>query len=215
MRNNRKALGITIIVLGLLIVGFIIYLTFFAGQRQEEPVIEEEPFFTGQLPPSSATTSDPTITPGDQPRNYQQYDLSQEDEHKINQNDLVKISQAFAERFGSYSNYSNYSNFLDLKIFMTDTMKTWADRYVADLRSSSQAADEYYGITTKAVTSIVEQYNDTAGTASILVTTQRRESTSQVNEGQAFLQKIQIGLKKVAGEWLVDRAYWQPLPDNQ
>jgi len=213
MRNNRKTLGITIIILGLIILGFIIYLTFFAGQKSDEPLIEEEPFFTGQLPPSSGTTTDPTTTPGDQPRNYQQYDLSQEDEHKINQHDLVKISQAFAERFGSYSNYSNYSNFSDLKIFMTDTMKAWADKYVSDLRSSSQSADEYYGITTKAVTSIVEQYNDAAGTASILVTTQRRENSSQVNEGQVFLQKIQIGLKKIAGEWLVDRAYWQPLAE--
>lgn len=210
MRNNRRTLGIIIIVLGLIIFGFVIYLTFFTGRDQEEPQpVQEETVFTGQLPSGSQTT-DPATTPGDQPRNYQKYDLSQEDEHKINQHDLVKISQAFSERFGSYSNYSNYSNFSDLKIFMTETMRAWADSYVTELRSSSEAADEYYGITTKAISSIVEQYNDAAGTASILITTQRRESAIQANEGDLFLQNIQIGLKRVAGEWLVDRAYWQP-----
>lgn len=207
--NNRKTLGIAIIVIGIILLAILIYLSFFAKNEPEPtPVDSETPGITGQLPASSEN-QESTTTPSDQPRNYQKYDISKEEEHKTNQNDLVKISQVFAERFGSYSNYSNYSNFSDLKLFMTDTMKSWADKYVEELRSSSQGGQEYFGIITKAITSKVEAYNESAGSASIMVTTQRRESTSQVDEGEAYLQDIQIGLKKVNGSWLVDKAYWQ------
>jgi hypothetical protein len=138
------------------------------------------------------------------------YDISQEPPHQPNQNDLVKTSQAFVERFGSYSNYSNFSNFSDLKLFMTDTMKDWADRHVSELKSTNQNLDSYFGVTTKAISSAVTSYNDNAGTAKILVTAQRRESTSQVNEGEAYIQTIEVSLRKINGDWLVDSAYWQP-----
>lgn len=209
MITNRRTIGIAVIAIGLVLLAVLIYLSFFAKNEPEPvPVIDQAPVVTGQLPPGSDNV-DPTTTPGDQPRNYQKYDISQEEEHEIGQQDLIKISQAFAERFGSYSNYSNYANFSDLKIFMTDTMKSWADKYVEELRSSSQGGTDYFGITTVAVTSEVEAFNESAGSASIMVTTQRRESTSQVDEGEAYIQKIQIGLKEVNGEWLVDKAYWQ------
>ena len=209
MITNRRAIGITVIALGVVLLAVLIYLSFFAkNEPAATPPVTDTPAVTGQLPAGSEEV-EPTTTPGDQPRNYQQYDITQEEEHEIGRQDLVKISQAFAERFGSYSNYSNYANFSDLKIFMTDTMKSWADKYVEELRSSSQGGTDYFGVTTVAVTSEVEAFNESVGSASIMVTTQRRESTSQVDEGEAYTQKIQIGLKKVDGSWLIDKAYWQ------
>jgi len=207
MRNNRKISGIVIVAIGLILIILIIYFGFIKKNPTVEPVISDTPFITGQLPGGAGDT--PTTTPSDQPRNYQQYEVGVEGEHQTDENDLVKISQAFAERFGSYSNYSNYSNFTDLKLFMTDDMKIWADDYVEDLKESSQNDGEYYGITTTALTSEVLDYNEGASEARIMVNTQRRESTSQVNEGQAYLQEIEITLKKVNGNWLVDKAYWQ------
>lgn len=209
MRNNRRTLGIIIIALGFIILALLLYLSFFVRPSEgPEPVTVDVPPITGQLPPSQENT-EPTVTPNEQPRNYQKYDITQEEEHEVNEQDLIKISQAFAERFGSYSNYSNYSNFSDLKIFMTEEMKIWADKYVEELRSSSQGATDYYGVTTNAITSEVLSFNDNSGSAAIMVTTQRRESTSQVNEGSAYIQDIQITLKRLNGEWLVDKAYWQ------
>ncbi len=209
MITNRRTIGITVIALGVVLLAVLIYLSFFAKNEPEPvPVGEETPVVTGQLPAGSENI-EPTTNPSDQPRNYQKYDITQEEEHEIGRQDLVKISQAFAERFGSYSNYSNYANFSDLKIFMTDTMKSWADKYVEELRASSQGGADYFGVTTVAVTSEVEAFNESNGSASIMVTTQRRESTSQVDEGEAYIQKIQIGLREVNGEWLIDKAYWQ------
>lgn len=209
MITNRRTIGITVIAIGVILLAVLIYLSFFAKNEPEtEPVNTETPAVTGQLPPSG-DNQESTTTPSDRPVDSQKYDISQEEEHQINQHDLSKLAQLFAERFGSYSNYSNYANFSDLKIFMTDTMKSWADKYVEELRSSSQGGVDYFGITTEAITSEVEAYNESSGSASILVTTQRRESTSQIDEGEAYMQKIQIGLKKVNGEWLIDKAYWQ------
>ena len=206
MQTNRKSLGIIIIILGFIILGLIIYFGFILRDKNQEPLQTEKlPEITNQLPAGEET---PTTTPGDRPRNYQQYDISQEAEHKINRTDVIKLAESFAERLGSFSNYSNYSNFSDLSIFMTDNMKTWADDYVAELRANTKNNEEYYGITTVALTGQAVSYDEEAGTAKIIVVTQRRESTGQANEGQAYNQNIEITLKKVNGDWLVDKAYW-------
>jgi hypothetical protein len=208
MQTNRKSLGIFIIILGLILLGLIIYFSFFYGTNEPAvaPVDNTGTTIINQLPGGDGT---PTTTPGDKPRNYQQYDLSQAGSYQSGEADLVKTAEAFAERFGSYSNYSNFSNFSDLQIFMTSSMKTWADEYVAGLRAAAKDGEAYYGITTNAVTGKASAYDDKAGTAQITITTSRRESASQGVESSAYNQDIELSLKKVNGEWLVDKAVWQ------
>jgi hypothetical protein len=208
MQTNRKSLGIFIIILGLILLGLIIYFSFFYGAKEPvvTPVDNNGTPIINQLPGGDYT---PTSTPGDKPRNYQQYDLSQAGSYKPGEDDLVKTAEAFAERFGSYSNYSNFSNFSDLQIFMTSSMKTWADEYVAGLRAAAKEGEAYYGITTNAITGKAIEYNESAGTAKIVITTSRRESASEGLESSAYNQDIELSLKKVNGEWLVDRAVWQ------
>lgn len=205
MQTNRKQLGIIIIIVGFLILVAIIYFAFFRKTTTVTPVTTE-PTGTAQLPAGPETG---TTTPGDKPRNYQQYNISKEAPHEINGNDLAKIAMSFSERLGSYSNQSNYGNFLDLKIFMTDSLKSWADNYVATLKEQTKGQTSYYGISTKAITSEVKSFDNTSGTAEIVVTTERRESTEKIGGGEAYLQKVDIGFLKVNGEWLVDKAYWE------
>jgi len=209
MRNTRKISGIVIVVIGLILIFLIIYFGFIKKDPAATPVITDPPFVTGQLP--GGVGGAPATTPSDQPRNFQQYELGAEGDRQTDENDLVKISEAFAERFGSYSNYSNFSNFTDLKLFMTDDMKIWADAYVENLKENSPNHDEFFGITTTSLTSEVLDYDENTGEARIMINTQRRESTSLVNEGQAYFQKIEITLKKVNNSWLVDRAMWQEI----
>jgi hypothetical protein len=209
MRNNRRILGIVVIILGILILALVIYLFFF--DKPTSPVdrpIEQGQTSTSTLPTTEDTDENIDISTGDKPRNFQEYDISQEDEHEINEQDLVKTAEAIAERFGSFSNYSNYSNFSDLKIFMTTKMKDWAENYVADLKDSASGYDEYYGVTTVAISSRVKNYIPDQR-AVITVTTQRIESGSQINEGEAYNQDIEITLENQGGSWLVDSAYWQ------
>lgn len=194
--------------MGLILLGLVIYFSFFYGTDEPAvtPIDNGAPTVINTLPDGEVT---PTTTPGDKPRNYQQYDLSQAGSYKSGEADLVKTAEAFAERFGSYSNYSNFSNFSDLQIFMTSSMKTWADEYVAGLRAAAKDGDAYYGITTTAITGKASAYDEKAGTAQITISTARRESIGEGSESSAFNQDIAISLKKVNGEWLVDKAVWQ------
>jgi len=202
---NRQKLGILIIVLGLIVLLLIIYFGFLR-KASETTTPSGEQTVTGQLPGEPETG---TTTPSDKPRNYQQYDISQEPVHQTDANDLAKMAMAFAERFGSYSNQSNYGNFTDLKIFMTDSLKDWVDTYVAGLKEKAQDSNSYYGISTKALTSEVNKFDNAQGQASITVATQRRESTAQVENSNTYIQNIRIDMLKINGEWLVDSVYWE------
>ncbi|HZJ41631.1 MAG TPA: hypothetical protein VFD51_01280, partial [Patescibacteria group bacterium] len=156
MRNNRKTLGVIVVALGVLILALVIYLFFFnkaPNEVQTEEIINNNPI--SNLPTTGDANVDPNITPGDRPSTRTEYDISAEDEHEINEQDLVKTAKFIAERFGSYSNYSNYSNFSDLEIFMTSKMKAWANNYVSDLKASIDGGDEYFGVTTNAISAKV------------------------------------------------------------
>ncbi len=207
MQTNRKQAGILIVLLGLLIILLIIYFGFI---KSKTPTTNQPttgtPTSTAQLP-SGPTTG--TTTPGDTPQNHQQYDLSKEAPHQLNGNDLSKIGMAFAARFGSYSNQSNYNNFTDLKIMMTDSLKTWVDSYVAALKANAQNSATYYGINTKAITADIANFDYSAGTGKIIVTTERSESTDKIGGGTPYEQKLDLTFKKVGGDWLVDNAYWE------
>ena len=204
-QDNRKKIGLVVIIIGLLIIIAIIYFGFF---RNKAAVVETPAGPTinnNQLP--AGTSSEPVIEAA---RNENiTYDLTKEKPHKINGSDVAKIAMAFAERFGSYSNQSSYGNFTDLKIWMTNNMKDWADNYVIDLKASSTNQTGYYGITTKALTSEVKKFDDNAGIAQIVITTQRQETTVDSNSKPSYIQKLDLDYKKVNNEWLVDRAYWE------
>ena len=198
-------MGILIVVAALMVIAIIVYLFFIKKERVYVPGTETTPGVGDELPVADTTG---TTTPSDAPRNYQQYDLASEAEHKTNGGDLGKVAMSFAERFGSFSNQSNYGNFTDLKILMTEAMKTWADRYVNDLKAQP-VSGTYYGITTKAITYEIKKFDEASGQAEILVTTQRRESTEKINGGEPYIQNLTLGLEKVSGTWLFARAYWE------
>lgn len=204
MSANRKKLGLLLIIVGAILLGLIIYFAFIKKAPSTTPTTPSENPIIGQLPPVEPT---PT-TPGDRPRKTT-YDVSKETPHKINAADLEKIAMAFAERFGSFSVDSNYGNFTDLKLSMTESFKNWVDTYVAGLKEKNKNVTGYYGITTSALTTEVKSFNDQAGTAEIVVTTERSESKEEINGGATYQQKITLKFLKVNNEWLVDEAYWE------
>ncbi|MCF7860290.1 hypothetical protein K9M09_01590 [Patescibacteria group bacterium] len=202
--NNHKKLGIFIVIVGLLIIAAIIYFIYFRRSfaPTTAPVVNTVPIV--QILPVTDTSS---TTPSDRPRNYQQYDISQEDSHTTNANDVAKLASAFAERLGSYSNQSNYSNFEDLNIFMTDSMRDWAKNYVEKMRQENPYSGSYYGVTTKAVSTEVESFNDALGSAEVIISTQRRELNLDGGENN-YQQNLRLTFVKESDQWLVDGAYW-------
>jgi len=201
--KNRERTGLIFVIVGLIILFLLIYFSFF--RKEEETETEPaESVITAQLPSGIDSTA---TTTGERQRDHTQYDISQEAAHKFNANDLSKMAEAFSERFGSFSNQSDYGNFTDLKIFMTDSLKEWADNYVEKLRQENTATG-YYGVTTHALTTTVDSFDDKAGTAKVTVTTERSESTETIGGGVPYSQKLDLNYLKVNGEWLVDGVYW-------
>jgi len=200
--NNNKRLGIIFLIIGVIILFFLIYFSFF-NRGTETPSPAATSTEPGQLP--SGTDSAGTTTT--RVRDYTKYDISKEASHQFNSNDLSKQAMAFSERFGSFSNQSNYGNFTDLKIFMTDSLKEWADGYVEKLRREDTHTG-YYGITTRAMSAEVTSFDDQAGTAKVTVTTERSESAETIGGGAPYSQKLDLNYLKVNGEWLVDGVYW-------
>ncbi|MFH1822718.1 MAG: hypothetical protein ABH830_03380 [Patescibacteria group bacterium] len=200
--NNRRLLGILIIIVAILIIIGIVYIIFFYDFTPEELTIEETLKEVSTLP-----ATEPAALPiVEVPETKVTPKISDEE---ITREDLKRMAASFTERFGSYSNHSNYGNILDLKIFMSNNMKAWADNYIDTTRQELKFTDIYYGITTKAVQADINSYSDDEAQAEILVKTQRRESTGSMSNAATFYQDILIRFTKVEGAWKVDSAFWQ------
>ncbi len=203
--DNRKKLGIFIIIIGLLIIAAIIYFIFIRKPIETVAPTETVGTTTVQLPvePDSST-----VNPGDRPRNYQQYDISKEAPHETGASDVAKLAASFAERLGSFSNQSDYSNFDDLNIFMTETMRAWSKDYVEKTRAENPYNGTYYGITTKSISTEVKSYDEDKGTAEVIIVTSRREVKLDGGENN-YQQNLRLVFAKQNDQWLVDGAYWE------
>jgi hypothetical protein len=117
------------------------------------------------------------------------------------------MARSFAERFGSFSNQSNFENLTDLYPFMTKKMIQWAEDFIATRKGQAKSQNEYFGITTKALaTRIISQDKDQI---TIVVTTQRRESTATTLNNRVYLQDIELKIVKENDLWKVDEAKWK------
>lgn len=198
---NRKYLGIAIIVIGVLLLAGIIYVLFFYNFN--EPVPAPEP----EAPASQATSSLDETKSADQPKVIRAKPTPKKQD--VTKEDLMRMASLFAERFGSFSNQSNYQNIQDLKVFMSRKMGGWADDFVKKQIEKKADTSIYYGITTKAIAPVVEQYDEDAGKARITVQTQRREATATTGNTSSFSQSLTVSFVKEAGMWKVDEAIWQ------
>ncbi len=120
--------------------------------------------------------------------------------------ELSRIALSFAERFGTYSNQSDFENVESLKVFMTGSMQTWADGFVASARQQNADSSIYYGVTTKVITSKNVRFDETH--ADFVFTTQRIESTGTTDNNRVFFQDISIKFVKEGSQWKVNEATW-------
>ncbi len=198
--KKRKILAVAVIVIGAALIIFFAVRLFNSPDGTPEPG-DQTPVIEGQIDDSSLPT------PGDRPNiDYSRYDISQEQPHKIDREDLAKQAMFFAERLGSFSNQSDYGNIDDLMMFMTESMQVWAEDYIEDLRASN-GATEYYGISTNAITATVNSFNEEAGEAEISVATKRQELKG--TQENSFDQSLKVLLVKADGDWKIDGAYWE------
>lgn len=130
------------------------------------------------------------------------------DNKSLTEEQLKRTASLFVERFGSYSNQSNFSNVSDLKIYMSNDMKEWADDFVKK-NNIERDVSVYYGITTKAISQKIELIDEDTGESTILVNTLRRESGGELTEDNSFYQEVLVKFVLEKGFWKVDSANWK------
>lgn len=206
---NRKYIGLLIILLGLIAMVAFIYFSFFYEPSQKEVV--QQPVAQEQKQNTSSKTqiNTPAITDSQEKAVISAKPQTIINKEDVTEEDLKRMAGSFAERFGSYSNQSDYGNIRDLELFMSDNMKRWAEKFIADSIAQQNKTDIYYGITTRAVSKTVQQFDENGGSAKILVRTQRRESTGTTANAINFYQDVLVSFVKEKGAWKVDSAYWQ------
>jgi len=124
---------------------------------------------------------------------------------------LQRLAAAFAERYGSFSNTSNFENLLDLKFFMTKAMAVRTDAYVAEARAKGGTSAEFYGSTTRAISAEVVELDEKAGTAKVLVQTQK-QTVSGGTDGAVSYQELTLTYRQEGDLWQVDSATWATTP---
>jgi len=194
---NRKTIGILIILAGLIILGLIIYYLFFYNFNQA--IVPEQKTATSTPTKIIATTT----TPIKKIINIKTYT-----KEELSKDELVRLAAAFAERYGSYSNQSNYQNMADLKIFMSDNFQKITENSISQMVAKNLDHNIYYGITAKAVSENIQQFDNNAGTALVEVFTQRREALATTDNAATYPQSISISFVKENGVWKIDNAIW-------
>ncbi len=208
--SKRKIVGILIMLGGIVIFGFLIYFLFSGNNKKMVDNINKEINILNKKSISVQKNQEQNLEPT---KNEAKKIIAHKEEkfleeQKNDEEENLKFKAAsFAERFGSFSNQSNFQNLMDLKIFMSDKMKKWADAYVTKLRQEQLDDSNFYSIVTKAITEEVQDVDVAQGKATILVHTIRNEQKDkQINR---FNQDILIKFIRERKIWKVDSANWQ------
>ncbi len=124
---------------------------------------------------------------------------------------LKNVAKTFAEMYGSFSTEGNFQNVVDAEYYMTDAFKAKSDLYVADERSKPQAT-AFFGTTTRAIFEPqITAYDAAAGTASVTLKTQRRDTGSTAGADKVYYQDLKLEFIKSGDTWKVDSATWLPV----
>ena len=204
--NKKTKITIAVVVILLVLIGVFLVLNNLNKTNPEVPKdvnkeTETETEINNETGPAPVNTQIPANQ--EEPMVYR-FDEEEEAQRETSKEDLKQMAFAVSERFGSYSNEGNFGNINDLKIYMTDSMKLWADNYIEE-QSEKEYTGNYYGITTTALVGEVTEFNDDS--ASVIVTTKRKEVKDQ--QENVYNQDIIINFNKVGDEYKVDDAYWQ------
>ncbi|HTX86922.1 MAG TPA: hypothetical protein VMC41_02575 [Candidatus Nanoarchaeia archaeon] len=199
-RTLRTIIIIAIIILLLLIIAFFLFMYKFPGAAIPKSVNQT----AGQTVNNQKTLVTASTTPAVPAKQTKAAPASND---TITQTNLVKIAESFAERLGSYSNQSNFSNITELKLYMTPSMRAWADSYIAANQKAAYSG-VYQGVTTHAISAETQDFDNTKGQADILVHTQKVSQTGTAGPVISY-QDIVVTFVKQGNNWLVDNAVWK------
>ncbi len=194
---NKKALAL--IVGGIIVIALIIYFVFFFNYNKQTDTNNVGP--TG-----SQTTAEPIIvsnTATPEIKNGKPRSAEETSRDAANQ-----LAIYFAERFGTSSSQADYSNLTELELFMTDALKVKTNDFISTEREKAKEAPAYQSMVTQAVLVDFVTFNEASGSAEGVVKTKRQETKTD-GTTSSYDQQLAIALKKVDGQWKVDKADWK------
>lgn len=159
---------------------------------------------TGRLPEQTVVPSPSFNAAVDQPGTNQPAPAEPDDRSAVR-----RIAAAFAERYGSYSNQGDFENLLDLRAYMTAAFAARTEAVVAENRAKPRPA-EYFGVTSRAISTDVQLLDENAGRATVVIKAQRRETGSTAGSERVYYQDLTLTFLNVDGAWKVDTAAWAP-----
>lgn len=116
------------------------------------------------------------------------------------------VAKIFVERFGSYSSESEAQNLEDVLPLTTLPYRATLEAQIAKLQAA-EPADEYYGVSTRFISSTTVAMNGDAATFDVV--TQREEAVGSVSNTSVKYQTLRLELELVGEDWLVDSAIWE------
>ncbi len=185
--NNKKLLLIVLAIILILII------VFFSIPRAPKKAPAPAP--QASVPGNELVQNTPAVPAESTP------------EQKSESSALASAS-SFAEIYGTYSNQSNYANIENVLPLASSQYRQELSASLASLRASYKPGATYEGTTTVVVNKIAEALNDAAGTAIVLVKTQRKISSGTQANYTVKYQDIRLNLVKEGDGWLVDSAKW-------
>ena len=202
--RKQKILVITVILILLLLIILSLYLLLTKSKTIAPQAVNQSVNATNQ-----ATNAAPNINTVISTTYISNESIAQAKETVVKQEPALLIAIAFTERLGSFSNQSNYQNFVDIEVFMAENVKNWLQNYVENIKKEHPEFGDYYGLTTKVISSDVRLLDEEKGEAEIMLTTQRQEFKGSNINPQIYYQDILVKLTKSGDKWLVTGAYWQ------
>lgn len=118
---------------------------------------------------------------------------------------LIAASRLIAERFGTYSSQNRFRNLLDLEPFMTETLATWLDSYITDLKRKS-SANTYTATATLALSAVVKELDTAAGYSTVQVKTS--QTTTAGKQSKTASGDFEVKFLRSTEGWKIDNVRW-------
>jgi hypothetical protein len=116
---------------------------------------------------------------------------------------VENLSRNFADRFGSWSTDNQGQNLLELMSLSTNSLQNYLESIELNYQN-----EEFFGVTTRAISTQIVSLDESAGIGEVLVQTQRTTTNDDLNQ-HTYYQNISISVIEVDGKWLVNEAEWQ------
>lgn len=202
---NKKLRLAIIITAATLLVSTIIIVIIALSMQPDAPATTDGNT-TEQTNTNQTTDSNTTTTTTDSQTNTGTTTTPNDGSNVVISNERTSITRAaisFTERYGSYSSDSNFENIEALDSVMTNDMKGQA----ANVVKNGIDSQEYYSISTQAVSVKFVDFVDGSTGATVEVFTRRTEQKG-LSDPVIFSQTARLQLNKVDNQWKTDDFKW-------